>query len=341
MLNQNSAALGIPSDSIESDHALDPFLATTSAKKYLRRGVALFGALELVRHRTGACVDAWSLPHLSTQLWKTTLKALGCRLIRRFKYRCYLVIPPEHLYDSIVTGLAAASHLYDGACDAGVAQFNPLQIKTPSKRGDTVSLFRPKRRVGSVRTTRKPADVAKVLAALRERCPANVAMLFELMAEGFARVSEEAHLSVWDWAKFGFEQTIATPNKGDGFARTKVQIISDPLWARMTHWFDHVRIDPNQLDREAYGRLAQSSEGRLLMSRTPLFPNKRGGFYSYSGLVKAHFRKAMKGELAHTVPHSLRVAGVNEFIAWVDAKPISETEKKEEKARFAAHMGWR
>ncbi|HEX8584237.1 MAG TPA: hypothetical protein VF680_07495 [Allosphingosinicella sp.] len=320
---------------------LDNFVAVTSAKKYLRQGAALFGALELVAQQTQAEVDAWSPPHLSKHLWRGMLEALGCRLIWRPKFLCYVVTPPEHLHGEVVTGLAAASHLYDAAREAGVALYNPLVTRLPEKRGDTVSLFRPKIVTGSVRTTRKPADVAQVLAAIRTTCPPHVNMLFELMAVGLARVSEQARLSVWDWAQSGFDLAIATPNKGDGFQRTKTQLMTAPLWARMIHWFDHDRKDPNGLDREEYSRLSRTPVGRLQMSETPLFPSHRGGFYTYSGLVDYHFRPAMTGDLAHTVTHALRIAGVNDFIAWVEAKPISRAEKEREKAKFAVHMGWR
>lgn len=320
---------------------LHNFVAVTSAKKYLRRGAALFGALEIVARQTRTPVDAWSPPHLSKHLWRKTLEALGCRLVRRPKFKCYVVTPPEHLHSEIVTGLAAASHLYDAAREAGVALYNPLVIGVPQNQRDTVSLFRPKIQFGSVRTTRKPVDVARVLAAIRTTCPPHINMLFELMAVGLARLSEQARLSVWDWAKSGFDHAIATPNKGDGFRRTKTQLMTGPLWARMIHWFDHERKDPNSLDRDAYSRLARTREGRLLMSETPLFPNHEGGFYTYSGLVDYYFRPAMTGDLAHTVTHALRIAGVNEFIAWVDAKSISHAEKEQQKADFAVHMGWR
>lgn len=320
---------------------LGNFIAATSAKKYLRHGTALFGALELVARQTQTPVDAWSPPHLSKHLWRSTLEALGCRLTWRPKFECYLVTPPEHLHNQIITGLAAASHLYDAAREAGVALYNPLLTRFPINGGDPSSLFRPRLEIGSVRTTRKPADVARVLQALRASCPPQVIMLFELMAVGLARVSEQARLSVWDWAQSGFDLTLATPNKGDGFRRSKTQLITAPLWGRMIHWFDHVRKDPNGLDREAYLRLARTPQGRVRMSETPLFPNHRGGFYTYSGLVDYHFRPAMTGDLAHTVTHALRIAGVNEFIAWVEAKPLSRAEKEQEKAKFAVHMGWR
>jgi hypothetical protein len=77
------------------------------------------------------------------------------------------------------------------------------------------------------------------------------------------------------------------------------------------------------------------------MRKTPLFPNARKGFYSYSGLVDVHFRPAMRGRLAGTVTHALRVAGINDFIAWVEGQPLPRAEKEREKAKFAVHMGWR
>lgn len=320
---------------------LDNFVAATSAKKYLRRGAALFGALEMVATQTQTQVDAWSPPYLSKHLWRNMLEALGCRLVRRQKFECYVVIPPDHLHSEIVTGLAAASHLYDAAREADVALYNPLVTAVPVKGSDKVSLFRPQLEIGSVRTTRKPADVERVLAAIRGTCPSQVTMLFELMAVGLARLSEQARLTVGDWARSGFDLTIATPNKGDGFRRTKIQLMTEPLWARMIHWFDHDRKDPNGIDREAYSRLWRTQDGRLLMSQTPLFPNHRGDFYTYSGLVDCYFRPAMAGDLAHTVTHALRIAGVNEFIAWVDVKSISHAEKEQQKADFAVHMGWR
>ncbi len=192
---------------------LNSFIAENSAKKYLPLGVALFGAADLVAKRAGGGATAWSESRSAKHIWKDTLLALNCKLSWRSKLQCFIISPPPELENIIITGLAAASHLYDAARDAGVAHCNPLQIRTATRLRDAVSLFRPKLRTGSVRTTRKPADVAKVVTALRARCPPNVAMLFELMAEGLARVSEEARLTVFDWGRYGFQQKSPLPTK--------------------------------------------------------------------------------------------------------------------------------
>lgn len=319
---------------------LDRYIAKSSVKTYSRVGVAMFGAVEATRLQQRADADAWSPTHISKQLWQETLVQLGCRLEHQIG-GYYHVTPPEHLHNAVVTGLSAASHLYNAAREIGVTDCNPLQIRDPVKRREPVSRFRAKLSAGSVRTTREPADVAQVIKALRAKCPPQVVMLFELMSEGLARLSEQAKLTVWDWAQFDFQQSIATPNKGDGAMRSKTQVIAPALWGRMIHWFDNERDDPNDLDRATYRRLAKTPPGKALMSETPLFPNCSGGFYTYSGLVDVHFRPAMTGALAGTTTHGIRIAGINAFIAWIDSLPISPAEKAEERSKFAEHMGWR
>lgn len=189
-----------------------------------------------------------------------------------------------------------------------------------------------------------------ILPALADAgAPASIQRTAATQIEGLARISEEVAISVLDWWQSQFGHTLATPNKGDGNARTKLQVLSD-LWVGEEHlYFDNER---RELDPDGWG-IAEWRDYLLdekipeavrhaKATRSPLHPNQRGGFYSRSGYADYHYAPAMKAAGLPTRTHYPRHCGVNDFVNYVNSRTdLSSEEKADRLLVFARSMGWK
>jgi len=335
---------------------LETYVSKRTAPKYLRGTAAMLAAVAAQQGLDPNGLSPWDEPAIASIMWQDLLKDLGLEPKWSTREGCYYLQVADEDFDRVNIALngmytvyeaARDRHLYDGA--------NPLAStgEAPNRAGRRTarSLFRIKRTKPRTMRTMLASIVERIRRAGRQgtrRWPPSVTMLIDLMIEGLARLSEQIALTLKDWwdaSEFG--EKINTPNKGDDYARTKVQVVSAAYAARLRIYVNEQRIDLNELSGgerrtlDDFRRLAKGGDLAALEAE-PLFTNSKGGFFSQSGVGDYYFRQAMADAgLEGITSHAIRHAGVSAFFAWLKEQDMPKEEKDELKLEFGIYMGWK
>lgn len=334
----------------------ETYVGKRTAAKYLRGATAMMATFH---RRFGSSFDApslWDEPAIVSTLWHDLLRAEGFTPKWSTRDRCYHITVNDSDFDRLNVGLTGMFTLYEAARDRHLYDgVNPMAAEASNAsrrmRRTARSLFRLKRAKPRTMRVMVPDIVERVRRAGRRASrawPAAVTMLIDLMIEGLARLSEQIALTLEDWwlaSEFG--EKINTPNKGDDFARTKVQVFSAALAARLRIFVNETRVDLPELtggkrrSLDDFRRIAAAGDLETLR-REPLFTNSKGGFFSQSGVADYYFRPAMDEAGLHSIAsHALRHAGTCAFFAWVKELDIPASEKESLKLEFGDYMGWK
>lgn len=280
----------------------------------------------------------------------------------------HVEVTDEGMLPEVSAAICGTFHLYAAASDTGLYAWpNPFEVPTedrttrriPGPAGGTAPLptitprFRFRIPMGSASALRTDArDMLRdILPALEAYgAPPAIVMMIATMIEGLARISEQIALSVLDWwDETMFGQAIATTSKGRRRRRVKAQRFTPQHHAALVEYFDtaRTRLDPNGWTLEQWRAFLTDptigkAERRRAAARAPLFPNARGGFYSRSGVLDHWYRPAMRAAGLPTRTHYIRHCGVNDFLAYIEARPdLTAEEKIAARLAFAKAMGWK
>jgi hypothetical protein len=347
VVNRSGGPCGFLTEAIR--HLTSHASERTSAK-YLRSSIRMFDAALQLAGENAHASGPFEEPELVQILWKDLLKALGATIRWQARSKHYSVTVPPDLFDRVKSGLYGAFLVYEVLRERKLyAHRNPLATTSPQKGGFGKAPVRSLFCLNDDQPHRRPAEqpipvelIRRAGRTAKRPWPPAVACLFDVMAEGLARLSEQIALTVADWwTGSRFATAIDTPNKGDDGQRTKTQIVTAELAAQLRHYFDYDRIDPTGRKLRDYERLALAGDLTLLRE-APLFPNKRGGFFSQSGVADYYFRPAMlDAGLKRATSHCLRHAGVNDFLSWVAGLECGAEEKDQLRRSFGRYMGWK
>jgi integrase len=334
----------------------ETYLSTRSVPKYLRGLTRMLSAQSAMAQKDPLLPGPWEETAIASTMWHDVLKGMG--LVPKWSTResCFHIDVDDEEFDRINSGLnglytmyeaARDRHLYDGANPMAAASATVNRAGQRAAR----SLFRVRRT--KPRTMR--IQIANIVERIRRAgrqakraWPPSVIMLIDLMIEGLARLSEQIALTLKDWwdaSQFGEE--INTPNKGDDYARTKVQVFSAAYAARLRLYVDEQRIDSLELaggERRTLADFRRLAEGGDLatLEAEPLFTNAKGKFFSQSGIGDYYFRNAMQeAGLEGVTSHAIRHAGVCAFFKWVAEQDLPGAENETLKLRFGTYMGWK
>ncbi len=335
---------------------LRSYVSERSVSKYRRGAAAMMAAYQRYAAANPNSPSIWEAAPITSTLWNDVLKDLGFQPRWSSKEGCFYLTVDDAQFDRISSGLNGLTTLYQSAIDRHlyIDSRNPLEslttISRPGRR-TVKSLFRIKRDRPRTLRTQLPAIVERIRragASATRKWPPSVALLIDLMIEGLARLSEQIALTLKDWwdaSEFGEE--IYTPNKGDDYARTKVQAFSAAYAARLRRFVDIDRVDRNEVAGGArrtlddFRQMALAGELHTL-GREPIFTNAKGDFFSQSGVADYYFRPAMiEAGLDGVSSHAIRHAGVCAFFAWVKKQAVDQAEKDALKAHFGRYMGWK
>lgn len=335
---------------------LETYVSKRTAPKYLRGAAAMLAAQTALAGRQAHTAGPWEEPAIARTMWHDLLKDLELEPKWSTRDGCFHITVPDEDFDRVNIGLNGMYTLYEAARDRHLYNGdNPLASASaaPNRNGRRAarSLFRVKRNKPRTMRIQLPSIVERIRRAGRRATrpwPPAVSMLVDLMIEGLARLSEQIALTLkdyWDGSQFG--EKINTPNKGDDYARTKVQVFSAAYAARLRIYINELRIDRNELaggERRTLDDFRRLAEGGDLaaLEAEPIFTNAKGGFFSQSGVGDYYFRTAMEeAGLLGTSSHAIRHAGVCAFFAWVAAQDIPKEEKDALKLEFGSYMGWK
>lgn len=335
---------------------MSAYVGRNSLPKYLRGAATLLSAHHQLRAINMHSPDMWEETALAATMWEDVLKGLDLEPKWSSKEGCFHIKVADEDFDRTNVALCGAMTLYDSALDRHLyaGERNPLtstlKINRPGRRAAR-SLFRIKRDRPKKLRTQLPAIVERIRRAgqsATRRWPPSVTMLIDLMIEGLARLSEQIALTLLDWWEAGeFGERINTPNKGDEYARTKVQVFSLAYAARLRRYVDVDRVDRLELEGgerrtlEDFRKLAMAGDFETLRAEA-LFTNAKGGFFSQSGIGDYYLRPAMQeAGLDGVTSHAIRHAGVCAFFAWLAEQDLPAAERAELKLFFGRHMGWK
>lgn len=329
---------------------MDAHVSKRTLPKYWRGAATLLSAQQQLLSLNPNSHGVWDEPELVVSLWTDVFKGLGLEPKWSSRDGCFHMVVADEEFDGINVALCGLFTMYQSAMDRHLYPEvkNPIgstiTVNRPGRRA-AKALFRVKRAKAKTLRTQIPAIVERIRRAGRSAkrpWPPGVTMLVDLMIEGLARLSEQIALTVKDWwdaSEFG--DRVNTPNKGDNYARTKVQIMSAAYLARLKWYFDNQRIDRNHRSLDDYRRLAEGGDLDALEAEA-IFTNAKGLHFSQSGVADYYFRPAMvKAGLEGVSSHAIRHAGVCAFFAWLKAQDISQEEKKALKILFGEYMGWK
>ncbi|QXQ07294.1 hypothetical protein KX816_04485 [Sphingosinicellaceae bacterium] len=307
----------------------------------------------------------WSPPCDVIELFKDCIRRLGGKLeestVEPGVY--HVTVEEEDDHDGVVAAICGVFHYYDAAVKAGVYEWaNPFEIplehrvhrSIPGVAGRFTVLprfrFRMPRAEGSPLRTDPSDRVHDVVPALiAAGAPIAVVMMIKLMIEGLARIAEQIRLNLWDWwnaSQFG--SLIETTNKGGRGRRTKQQAITSALVAELLHYANNERVllDRNGWSLDRWRQFLTDptrsmKERRMAAKKAPLFPARHKGFYSRSGVIDNWYRSAMRVAGLPSRTHYLRHSGVNDFLAYIEARDdLTPEEKRAAKLEFAKSLGW-
>lgn len=335
---------------------IETYVSKRTAPKYLRGAAAMLAGWAALVARDPNVAGPWEEPAIATTMWHDLLKGLGLEPKWSTRDCCFHLQVRDEDFDRVNIGLNGMYTIYEAARDRHLLDgANPLasvaaDVPRAGRRAAR-SLFRIRRTKPRTMRVQLPAIVERIRRAGRRATrpwPPSVTMLVDLMIEGLARLSEQIALTLKDWwdaSQFG--EKINTPNKGDDYARTKVQVFSAAYAARLRLYVDMQRIDKNELagnERRTLADFRRLAEGGDLaaLEAEPLFTNAKGGFFSQSGVGDYYLRTAMdEAGLLGVSSHAIRHAGVCAFFAWVAAQDMPKAEKDELKMQFGIYMGWK
>ena len=335
---------------------LSTYVSKRTVPKYLRGGAAMLAAHAAIHGMDPDFPSPWDEPAIASTMWHDLLKGLKVDTKWSTRDGCFYLQVADEDFDRVNIALNGMYTMYEAARDRHLyLGSNPLSSNRdgPNRAGRRAarSLFR-------IRRT-KPRTMRIQLASIVERIrragrqgtrpwPPSVVMLIDLMIEGLARLSEQIALTLKDWwdaSQFG--EKINTPNKGDDYARTKVQVFSAGYAARLRLYVNEQRIDCNELTggtRRTLDDFRKLAEGGDLaaLEKEPLFTNAKGGFFSQSGVGDHYFREAMEDAgLDGITSHAIRHAGVCAFFEWLKEQDMPKEEKEALKLEFGVYMGWK
>ena len=324
------------------------------------------------QHHGAACAyDPWGEPPDVRSLMCEVLEHHQCTLEHdEDGYTTYVTAPPGG-YDFVANIVSGVFHYYCALARERLYPYgNPFEIPEAKRKPIRVGMpgggsrivtpwfwFRMGDRPRTGHRMDDPSLVPVILEALEAfpRFPPALLMLFRLMAQGLARLSEQTALTVLDWWKSKFGTVIATPNKGDMGKRTKDQLVEEEFAAAMRSWFDRLRVckHPKYRTLKQWQAFLEDedvpwSERERVAAAEPLFTNHRGKHYTSSGARKWYRKAVLAAKKAADAPpvstrtHYLRHAGVNNFLCLVRNDPdLTPEEKQSKKELFAEHMGWK
>lgn len=315
-----------------------------------------------------ATFTPWSSPTDVQKLFADMLRSLRATITPSTTEKgvLHVEVPPE-MTDKVTQLICGTYHFYSAAELAGVYQMpNPFEIpeedrvrrRVPGGQPgqpwpETTGRFRfriPASTGSALRTDSSESLPLIVPALISFGVPTAIVMMIKVMIEGLARILEQCRLTVWDWWKASqFGETILTTNKGCGKRRTKVQTMSLALVGELLLYFDMERreLDPDGwgLDdwRDFLTDATISPRVRMAKAlRAPLFPNRSKRFHTRSGVIDVWYRPAMNRAGLPTRTHYIRHCGVNDFLAWVEARTdLTVAQVHAGKLAFAKDMGWR
>lgn len=347
-------------------------LAETTVDKYVTAGLAFFDYPFRETHGSSCAYSPWQSPPNVRAMLEEMLEAEGCTLSANEAHCTVTVTAPAGRFNHISELVSAVYHYYVAMSRAKVYPFgNPFEIpvdlrqplRIASPGGGTMMVtptfrFRMADRPRGVRRMDDPGLVAAILYALRAfpSFPPALLMLFQVMAQGLSRVAEQVALTVLDWWKSRFGTELATPNKGDGVRRTKTQVIENELADAMGEWFDTLRRPPKgsvRRTRAEWKAFLENEDMPLSVREAaaaaePLFTRPNGLAYKAGGARKwfakavRAFKRAASAATLVTRTHYLRHAGVNTYLALLEAdQTLSADQKNERKRLFGEHMGWK
>ncbi|WP_394654052.1 hypothetical protein [uncultured Sphingomonas sp.] len=335
---------------------LTTYVSKRTAPKYLRGGAAMLAAHAASHGVDPNAPSPWDEPAIASTMWQDLFNELGIEPKWSTRDGCFFLQVPDEDFDRVNIALNGMYTIYEAARDRHLyVGANPLASvrETASRAGRRMarSLFRLKRTKPRTMRIQLPSIVERIRRAGRQGTrpwPPSVTMLIDIMIEGLARLSEQIALTLKDWwdaSQFG--EKINTPNKGDDYARTKVQVFSAAYAARLRIYVNEQRVDPNELaggTRRTLDDFRKLAEGGDLaaLEAEPLFTNVKGGFFSQSGVGDYYFRKAMDDAgLDCITSHAIRHAGVCAFFAWLKEQDMPKEEKEALKLEFGIYMGWK
>jgi hypothetical protein len=334
----------------------ETYVSKRTTPKYLRGSAAMLAAWTMLSTGDPNIPSPWDEPAIASTMWHDLLK--GLKLEPKWSTRdgCFHIAVDDQDFDRVNIGLNGMYTMYEAARDRHLYDgTNPLASATDdvnrAGRRTARSLFRLKRTKPRTMRMQLPSIVERIRRAGRRATrpwPPSIVMLIDLMIEGLARLSEQIALTLKDWwdaSEFG--EQVNTPNKGDDYARTKVQVFSAAYAASLRIYVNEQRIDWCELaggERRTlndFRRLAQGGDLAAL-ELEPLFTNAKGGFFSQSGVGDYYFRPAMEDAgLIGVTSHAIRHAGVNAFFEWLAVQEMPKEEKEALKLEFGLYMGWK
>ena len=316
-------------------------------------------------------VSRWLLPPVDVQrLFLDFLSTLGADLKESIEEKevWHVDAKDDERLAEITEVICGTFHLYAAAVNSGLYPWsNPFEIpkdqrvtrRLPGPAGGSADRpvvtprFRFRIPMGSASTLRTDSrDMLRdiVPALVRYSAPTPIIMMIKTMIVGLARIREQANLSILDWwEESEFGEAIATTSKGTGRRRIKAQRFTPEHREELHVYFDgdRRRLDANGWGIEEWTQFLRDPTVRVSVRRraaanAPLFPTARGGFYSRSGILDYWYRPAMKAAGLPTRTHYIRHCGVNDFLAYIEARSdLTHEEKEAARITFARDMGWR
>lgn len=335
---------------------IETYVSRRTAPKYLRGGAAMLAAHAAKHGLDPNSPSPWDETAIASTMWHDLFKSLKIEAKWSTSEGCFYLQVDDENFDRVNIALSGMYTFYEAARDRHLyVGANPLasasETRNRAGRRTARSLFRIKRNKPRTMRTQLASIVERIRRAGRQGTrpwPPSVTMLVDLMIEGLARLSEQIALTLKDWwdaSEFG--EKINTPNKGDDYARTKVQVLSAAYAARLRIYVNEQRIDRNALaggTRRTLDDFRRLAEGGNLaaLEAEPLFTNAKGDFFSQSGIGDYYFRKAMQDAgLDGVTSHAIRHAGVCAFFAWLKEEDMPKEERETLKLEFGVYMGWK
>lgn len=282
------------------------------------------------------------------QALRQILTRAHCRL-RHHKLAggAILVTAPAPLAATIDTALTALSHCYDLRADHGELSFaNPVQCHD----GSTANLVddyvrRPHRHfvlANPPRTAPMSDDpqCSTLVLGAAAHWPPGIAAAATIIVDQGNRIRETLALTCRDWARFGFAERLACPDKGSRGERTKILYLSAGARTVLTDYVDGPRRVQTGLGLTDLRALAARQPHHPALD-APLLLTTRGGSISYSLFNDYYFRPAMQRLGCPATPHWTRHERAVTGLLAIRAMAVDAEDLEQLLNGFAALMGWR